>query len=259
MATLQACVGLTGDTVALTDDEQSGLTALLAEQESLEWQYAEFDELPDEVDQRLGEIETSIAAFEDRPISYDPAAIARAGIFVSIGTDGGLRVDRGFVRPEDEAPVEPAEGGDDTAEGDRPCEPAEPASSVQRAVITVGGVPDPEAGTSDEDDAIRPLSDRLMAELTAHRTLALARCAGVQTGRGLPDGAACALPCSLLSLCLRQLPGDHGEKLRLRHPGARSGRVPLRQGDRSSARSMEQAIAQGAHGALGCADCVRRW
>ena len=161
---------LTGDTVALTEDEQSSLAALKAEQEALEQQYGEADELPDEVDQRLGEIETAVAAFEDRPVSYDPAEIARAGIFVSIDGEGGLRIDRGFVRPEDEAPVEPAGGGDGTTDGDIP---SEPAPSVQRAVITIGGAPAPEAEAPDEDDAIRPLSDRLVTELTAHRTLAL--------------------------------------------------------------------------------------
>jgi ParB family chromosome partitioning protein len=161
---------LTGDTVALTEEEQSILAALKAEQEALEQQYGEADELPDEVDQRLGELETAMAAFEDRPVSYDPAEIARAGIFVSIDGDGALRIDRGFVRSEDEAPVEPAGGGDGTTDGDIP---SEPAPSVQRAVITIGGAPAPEAEAPDEDDAIRPLSDRLVTELTAHRTLAL--------------------------------------------------------------------------------------
>src|SRR5712675_503633 len=43
--------------------------------------------------------------------------------------------------------------------------------SIPRAVITVGGAPvEPE---DDEDDAIKPLPDRLITELTAHRTLAL--------------------------------------------------------------------------------------
>ncbi len=49
------------------------------------------DELPDEVDARLGEIETALAAFDDRPVSYDPAEIARAGVFVSIDADGSSR------------------------------------------------------------------------------------------------------------------------------------------------------------------------
>ena len=91
----------------LTEDENASLAALKAEQDALEEQYAQADELPDEVDQRLGEIETAIAVFDNRPVRYDPAEIARAGIFVSIDNEGALHIERGFVRPEDEAPVEP--------------------------------------------------------------------------------------------------------------------------------------------------------
>jgi ParB family transcriptional regulator, chromosome partitioning protein len=46
--------------------------------------------------------------------------------------------------------------------------------AVQRAVTTIGSAPTgSDADTSDEDDTIRSLSDRLVTELTAHRTLAL--------------------------------------------------------------------------------------
>ena len=41
----------------------------------------------------------SCEAFDDRPVIYDPAEIARAGVFVSIDGDGGLRIERGYVRP----------------------------------------------------------------------------------------------------------------------------------------------------------------
>jgi ParB family chromosome partitioning protein len=45
---------------------------------------------------------------------------------------------------------------------------------VQRAVVTVGGQPAGPVETDvREDDVIRPLPDRLLTELTAHRTLAL--------------------------------------------------------------------------------------
>ena len=50
--------------------------------------YEGADELPDEVDARLGEIEAALAAFDNRPLRYDPAEIARAGVFVSIDADG---------------------------------------------------------------------------------------------------------------------------------------------------------------------------
>jgi ParB family chromosome partitioning protein len=160
---------LIGETADLSDEEGAALAALKAEYSTLEEQYAGADELPDEVDRRFGEIETAIAGFEDRPVRYDPVEIARAGAFVSIDSEGALQIERGFVRPDDEAPVEPAVGG----EAETPAA-AGSDGAVQRAVITIGGAqtgPQPDA--SEEDETIRPLSDRLVTELTAHRTLAL--------------------------------------------------------------------------------------
>jgi ParB family chromosome partitioning protein len=159
---------LVGATVDLTENERASFDALQAENEALEEQYAEADELPDEIDQRLGEIETALAAFDNRPVTYELAEIARAGAFVSIDGEGALRIERGFIRPEDEAPVESVTGG----ESDAP-RIAGSDSVVQGAVITIGGAQNSDADTPEEDDAIRPLSDRLLTELTAHRTLAL--------------------------------------------------------------------------------------
>ncbi|WP_213742228.1 ParB/RepB/Spo0J family partition protein [Bradyrhizobium sp. dw_411] len=164
---LRELEGLPAD---LTDDERASIEALKAEYDKLEADYAEADELPDEIDQRLGEIEAALSAFDARPVIYDPADIARAGVFISVDDEGALSVDRGYVRREDEAPlgvdVEAApEVGGENADGD------EAEVAVQRAIITVGGAPaEPEY---DEDDAIKPLPDRLMTDLTAHRTLAL--------------------------------------------------------------------------------------
>ena len=166
---------LTGETVDLTEEETASLAALTAEHDAIEAQYVDVDELPDEIDQRLGEIETALAAFDNRPVRYDPAEIARAGIFVSIDNEGALRIERGFVRPEDEAPAVPVEGGEGGAI-DSPTAPASvgPDAPVQRAIITIGGAPTgSDVDTPEEDDTIRPLSDRLVTELTAHRTLAL--------------------------------------------------------------------------------------
>ena len=158
---------LIGETTELTEDERASYDALKAENEALEEQYAEADELPEEIDQRLGEIESALAIFENRPVRYDPAEIVRAGAFVSIDNEGALRVERGFVRPEDETPVEPVEAGGEAPQAGGAELP------VQRSVISAGGAPNPDAETPEEDDAIRPLSDRLIAELTAHRTVAL--------------------------------------------------------------------------------------
>lgn len=162
---------LDGVTIELTPAEQVTLDALAAEQTKLEIEYEGADELPDEVDARLGEIEAELAAFENRPVRYEPTKIARAGVFVSIDADGHLDVDRGYVRPEDEpaVPVDgetPAETNTHESDGTAPA-----ASDVQRTVITIGG------GEPDDDDdadkVVKPLPERLVSELTAHRTLAL--------------------------------------------------------------------------------------
>ena len=161
---------LDGVPADLTDEERATIDALKTESDQIEANYQDAEELPDEVDQQLGQIEGALAAFEARPMIYDPTDIARAGVFVSIDDQGALSVDRGFVRPEDEASVivdAEAEsiGGGGAAEGETA------KVSIPRAVITVGGAPvEPE---DDEDDAIKPLPDRLITELTAHRTLAL--------------------------------------------------------------------------------------
>ena len=156
---------LQGEPLDLTSEEQATIDALNAEYQKLEAEYEGADELPDDVDQRFGEIETALAAFEIRPVRFEADDIARAGVFISIAHDGSLDVDRGYVRPEDEAPAAP--GGETGVEAG--TDPAEPG--VQRAVITIGGKPaEPE---DEEDDAVKPLPDRLLTELTAHRTLAL--------------------------------------------------------------------------------------
>jgi ParB family transcriptional regulator, chromosome partitioning protein len=161
---------LDGTPTDITTEEQAAIEALRAEHAKLEAEYENADELPDEADARLGEIETALAAFEDRPVSYDAVEIARAGVFVSIDADGSLSVDRGYVRPEDEAPVAVDGDGAAEADGDQEDGGERSAPAVQRAVITIGGQAEPE---EDEDDAVKPLPDRLMSELTAYRTLAL--------------------------------------------------------------------------------------
>lgn len=158
---------LVGTTVDLTEEERATREALRDEYDRIEAEYGEADELPDEIDERLGEIEQALDAFEPRPAIYDPGDIAMAGAFVSIAADGALSVDRGYVRPDDERAVEP-----DGADASEPGGDADHANGPagQRAVITIGGQPDePE----DEDVGGKPLPERLVIELTAHRTLAL--------------------------------------------------------------------------------------
>jgi ParB family chromosome partitioning protein len=178
----------------LTVEEQASLDALQAEYTALQEKYEDADEIPDEADTRLGEIEQALVAVEDRPHIFDAAAIPHAGAFVSIDTDGTVQVARGYVRREDEAAFAAAVVESDPESG--PATPgsddgAQPTPPVQGSVITMAGqVPSDE----EEDDAIRSLPDRLVIELTAHRTLALQDAVAAQ-----PQVAMTAL---LHKLCL---------------------------------------------------------
>ena len=160
---------LSGTPIEITDEEQATRVALQAELDRLTEQYDNADELPDEIDQRLGEIEAAIEALDNRPMRYEPAEIAIAGAIVTIDSDGSLIAHRGYVRPADEAPIEPThETGYPTPDG---SEVSTLAHGVKPTVVTMGG--QPLQGEDEEDDGIKPLPERLVTELTAHRTLAL--------------------------------------------------------------------------------------
>ncbi|OYY85842.1 MAG: DNA-binding protein [Rhizobiales bacterium 35-66-30] len=158
-----------GETIPLTAEEEAGRDALQEEYDRLSAEHAEADELPEEVDARLGEIETAIEAFEARPITFDPAEMARAGAFVSIAHDGTVRIERGYVRPEDELPAEPELAVEDAG----PRLAAAAAMRTGEAAMADAPMPEPE-----EDEGLSALSDRLMTELTSHRTLGLRQALG---------------------------------------------------------------------------------
>jgi ParB family chromosome partitioning protein len=94
-------------------------------------------------------------------LRFDPEEQARGGAFVSIDPSGRLRVERGYVRPEDEPAPEPA-----------PEAVAAEAATGDAVTHADPGEADG-APVEEEDEGERPLSDRLISELTAHRTLAL--------------------------------------------------------------------------------------
>jgi ParB family chromosome partitioning protein len=151
--------------VDLSAEDQVALGAAQAEFNSLTEQHESAEELPDEVDARFGELEAEIERLEAKRQAYDPADIARRGAFVILNHDGTVRIERGFMRAEDENP-EPetqditGEGGDIVNEDDETGQDGEPG----------GDASDPE----DEDaDGHKPLSDILIRDLTAHRTLGL--------------------------------------------------------------------------------------
>ncbi|SDD68029.1 ParB family protein [Sphingomonas sp. YR710] len=164
---------LRGERPTLTLEEQATRDALQAELGGLEETYADAEVLPDEVDARLCEIETAISALDDRPMVFDPEEIGRAGAFVSIDGSGNLRVERGYVRAEDERPIEPE--GDPKIEEVGGVIAARAEHQGDQLTGTIEAAAEPE-----EDEDSKPIPDRLMSELTAHRTLALRHALGEQ-------------------------------------------------------------------------------
>lgn len=160
---------IVGTPIDMTEEEQATRAGLQAELDRLTEQYEDADELPDEIDQRLGEIEAALEALDNRPMRYDPADVAIAGVFVTIDSDGTLIADRGYVRPEDEALVEAVSDVEGVVEG-TPGDTSL-AHAVRPVVVNFGGQPAPI--DEEEDDGIKPLPERLVIELTAHRTIAL--------------------------------------------------------------------------------------
>jgi ParB family chromosome partitioning protein len=154
---------ITGERSSLTEEEQQAYDAVKAEFDALQEQDDSADDLPEEIDRRLGELEAEIEAFDSRPFQFPPEEAARAGVFVSLDPSGQLRIERGYVRPEDE-PQATSQVEDAASLADQSGE-AEGAGADDDS--PAADAPDP-----DDDDG-RPLSDRLIADLTTIRTFAL--------------------------------------------------------------------------------------
>lgn len=147
---------------------------------TVEWENADIDLSP-EVDARFAELEAEIERIDALRHAYDPDEIARGGVFVVVAHDGEVRIERGFIRAEDEAPEpETAEDGETVIDGVRVNGDGE---------IIGGGEQDGEGGDGstsepepeeDAGDDGKPLSDSLIRDLTAHRTLGLRLALGEQ-------------------------------------------------------------------------------
>lgn len=152
--------------VDLSEQNAAALDAAKEEFDRLtaEWEDTDAD-LPDDVDQRFSELEAEIERIDALRHVYDADDIARGGVLVALSHDGKARIERGFIRAEDEKP-EPEETDD--------------GGSIVNGVRVNG---DGEVIEDDDDDAPpedeepeddgKPLSDLLVRDLTAHRTLGL--------------------------------------------------------------------------------------
>jgi ParB family chromosome partitioning protein len=138
------------------EEETARMSALSEEYDALVSEWDAVEELPPEIEARFAEIDAALEAFGDGT-AFDPDEIARGGVFVILGQDGVARVERGLIRPEDILAPEP---------------------EVEPEGADAGGAVSGEDGASTEaeeadEDAGSPLSERLVMDLTAHRTLAL--------------------------------------------------------------------------------------
>ncbi len=129
--------------------------------------------MPEDVAERLDQIETEMERIDRLRHAYAPDDIARCGVIISLLNDGTPRIQHGFVRPEDEQP-EP-----ETAEQSEGEEGSEPETET-------------DGGKQEEDR--KTLSDALIRDLTAHRTLGLRVALGEQ-----PDMALIAVTHALAS------------------------------------------------------------
>ncbi|WP_234050608.1 MULTISPECIES: ParB/RepB/Spo0J family partition protein [unclassified Xanthobacter] len=159
--------------VDLSADDDAAFGAAQEDYDRLSSEYEGYEELPDEVDRRFGELEAEIERIDARRHAYDAHEIARGGVFVILNHDGTARIERGFIRAEDEAPKSAdVEGATITEDGE---------------IVGEGSDEDAEPQPDDEEveDAGKPLSDLLIRDLTAHRTLGLRLALGEQPAMAL--------------------------------------------------------------------------
>lgn len=172
------------EAVTLSDEDEARLTEASTEHDQLTEGYSSYDEMPEDVGIKVEALSDEIDAIAAKRTAYDPEVIARGGVFVVLAPSGQARIERGFVRPEDEKLAEPDaedEAEDGVIGGDDEDELAEDSEDEEGADV------------EDIDDG-KPIPDSLIRDLTTHRTLGLRLALGEQ-----PDIAIIALTHALVS------------------------------------------------------------
>jgi ParB family transcriptional regulator, chromosome partitioning protein len=126
--------------VPLSKAERKRLRKLEARYKAVFDKYPDGD-VPDSDAAKLQRIEAAVEVLNKQ--AYGEREITLAGVFVTLGPDGAVRIERGFVRSEDE-----------------------PKSKDKNKNKKANG-------KVKDTDGLAPLSEKLVAELTAYRTSAL--------------------------------------------------------------------------------------
>ncbi|MBN8942725.1 MAG: ParB N-terminal domain-containing protein [Bradyrhizobium sp.] len=169
--------------VQLSEDDAAAYDGAQKEYDRLSSEYESAEELPDDVDQKFGELEAEIERIDALRHVYDAQEIARSGVFVVLSHDGETRIERGFIRAEDEKPeeVDTSETVNDGVRVSGDGEIIEDSGHDEGG--NLGSDLEPEDEEAEEDG--KPLSDLLIRDLTAHRTLGLRLALGEQPDMAL--------------------------------------------------------------------------
>jgi len=161
----------------LSDEDETRLQEAAAEHDALIEGYSTYEDMPEDERGKAEVLLAEIDAISSKRTGYDPAIVERGGVFVSLDSDGAVKIERGFVRAEDEPQPEPEPEDEDATE-------PEDGETVEDDEDE----PDPEV-----DDFGPPTSDSVIRDLTARRTLGLRLALGEQ-----PDVAMTALTHALV-------------------------------------------------------------
>lgn len=167
-------------TVELSEADEAAYAAARHEFDDLtaEWENTD-DDLPPDVDERFAELEAEIERIDAMREGHDADTINSGGVFVTLNYDGTARIERGFIRAEDEKPELEQVDAAGVIDGVRVNADGEVIEDDQRdgeGNHISGHAPQEE----EEGDAGQPLTDLLTRDLTAHRTLGLRLALGEQ-------------------------------------------------------------------------------
>jgi ParB family chromosome partitioning protein len=98
--------------VGLSDEDGAAYAAAQEEHEQLAEEMKSVDEYAPETETRFMELEAEMARLDAKRQAYDPDELACGVVFLSLNHDGTVRIERGFIRPEDEAPEPEEEDAD---------------------------------------------------------------------------------------------------------------------------------------------------
>ncbi|ALC14385.1 ParB/RepB/Spo0J family partition protein [Sphingopyxis sp. 113P3] len=151
--------------IPLSDEDEARLEALSTEHDELAEGYSSYDEMPEDVAAKLEAVSDAIDAISAKRYAYDPQVVAHGGAFIVLNHDGAVRIERGFVRLEDEALADPQP--EPETEGDTATPDDEPNEQME------DGYDDAQEIEEEDEEPGKPISDSLIRDLSAYRTLAL--------------------------------------------------------------------------------------